>query len=169
VNFVVEFLVTRWREILIAFLVAAMTTTWNMYTGAKEHGMKLEIEFKLKVEQAEQTAKIVQQRSQQTLERLNANHEKQLAAAKTNAVKNFIANQSASTGMYGLRLPSHGPGFAAGASVAASTSLPDETPEEPVSFGCTREFITNAAEDALAVTEWQKWARMNRLPVEGEQ
>ena len=156
---IATFLLANWRLVLIAALAGSTALMFNLWRGAEDGKTQLEIEFRLKVAQAEAATKEVQTRSIATLEKINHDHEAKLSAAKTDAVRNYLVR-------YGT----------GGLSVAAGTpAIPGITyrPGPPDAAGCEcmapdPRFIQACAQDALTVGEWQSWARGNRLPVEGE-
>ena len=156
---IATFLLANWRLVLIAALAGSTVLMFNLWRGAEDGKRSLEIEFRLKVAQAEQATKEVQDRSTKTLEKINATHNAKLAQAKTDAVRNYLTR-------YGT----------GGLSVAAGTpAIPGIAyrPGPPDAAGCEcmapdPGFIQACAQDALTVGEWQSWALGNHLPVEGE-
>lgn len=77
---------------------------------------------------------------------------KQIAAARSHAVRNYIAR---------LPVSASGSGVSSTAHSAGGINAPRK---EPVA-ACRPEFIEDAAQDAATLTAWQDWARQIGFPV----
>ena len=171
---ILEFIISQWKIVAIAILTGSLSLMTHLWRNAEDGKQTLEIEFRLKVAAAEKATQEVKDRSTKTLETINADHQALLESAKNNAVANYLrANPRAvlgnpaacaCPGSGSLRLPN----LPATSSVAGTPDC--AKPSDAVSAECLppADFIKSCASDALQVTEWARWARMNHLPVEGE-
>ena len=167
---ITSLLLSNWKLVAIAALSAALGLMTHLWLGAEDGKKSLEIEFKLKVAQAEAQTKEVRDRSTKTVETINANHQALLAKAESNAVANYLKAHPPGSGRpVGLGSGTFGvlptTPLASTASLAESASRAYASPGECVP---PERFIKDCADDALQVTEWQRWARGNKLPIEGE-
>ncbi len=152
-----------WREILIAFLMLSMLAAGKYGLSKRDELILARAEFARQVEQAEAVSRAVQTRSDQTLERINATHKAVVVQAKANAVKNFQARYgNLGCGANAVRLPNNGGMPASSSGITESASVNDERSGEQVAF------VRACGIDAAAVIEWQRWVRLNHLPVEDE-
>ena len=175
---ITTFLLSQWRLVAIFALTASTALMTHLWLGSESAKRTLEVEFKVKIAQAEKATKDVEDRSKRTLETINADHSILLAQAKSTAVSNYLKAHppgaavasvslpggAAGDGRPGLRMPANS-AIAAYSGTANSSGPPDASATECVPPDA---FIQSCAQDALTVTEWQRWARMNHLPVEGE-
>ena len=157
---IATFLLSNWRLVAILALAGSTALMTHLWLGAEHGKTQLEIEFKLKVAQAQAETQEVKDRSNKTLEKINADHSIQLAQAEKNAIRNYTARY----GTGGLGLPNV-PGVTAYASAANGAQVADANACQCVADPA---FVRACADDAFQVTEWQRWTRLNHLPVEGE-
>lgn len=95
-----------------------------------------------------------------TLGEINANHSKLLAEAKENAIANFLRGKGAGSvnrnAAGGLQPQPNLPTRSSAHFAEGSEGLDARTTE----------LVLDCAEDAFTITEWQRWATLNRLPIE---
>jgi hypothetical protein len=149
-----------WREIVIAALVVALGVVGNLYMGKRDELAALTARHLTALDQAKAVRDEVQQRSDSALATLKAEHEQTIKEVERNAWINFKRRYPDFAG----RLPSQ-PAMSglAATSPADSPSAPDAAPAEPMAA-----FVTACATDAATIAEFQRWVRLNKLPVEGE-
>ena len=153
-------LATFWREIVIAALLAALALTGKLYTGKVGELAAAQAEHQTWMAAAAAERLAIEARSNRAIEILKAEHEANKREVEKNAWINFkrrfpnldcrVPSPSA---MPGAREPDAPDG--AGSLNAAS--------EEPMAH-----FVTACASDAATIAEFQRWVRLNRIPVEGE-
>lgn len=100
---------------------------------------------------AKAAAKATEESHARTTKEIKNAIPKQIAAARSAAVRNYIASLPVSPGGSGLSASARG------------TSGIDEPAKEPIP--CRPGFIEDSAEDAAALMAWQAWARGIGFPV----
>jgi len=157
----ISLLLSNWKLVLIAALTATLAYTGRLLLNEREAHVATKTEYRLKLDEAEAERKAVQDRSDAALKKLNDEHILNLRKAKDNAYKNFLAR-------YGdpsiCVLPQPAAPRSDQADPAGRTEAPDGAAE-----GRLAAFATDCAIDAGTVKEFQRWVRLNKLPVEGEQ
>lgn len=159
----IELLLGNWKEILIGILTASLTLAWNLYSGERDARKSIEIELKVKIAQAEHARQLVVARSDETIKRLDQEHKINLAKVEQNAWKNFVSRYG---DPYALRLPSQSsmPRLDS-ADAPGGSEKTDGAVEARVAF---EGFTLDCAYAAATVEEFQRWVRLNKIPVEGE-
>lgn len=149
-----------WREILIAALVVALGVVGNLYLGKRDELAALTARHLTALDQAKAARDEVKQRSDSALVKLKAEHEQNIKEVERNAWINFKRRYPDFAG----RMPSQ-PAMPRpdAASPADSASAPDESGQ-----GGMAAFVAACATDAATLAEFQRWVRLNKLPVEGE-
>jgi hypothetical protein len=147
----------NWRAVLLAMVTACLMVTWTLYQGAKNATQACRIEYRAASEAAQAQRAEVELRSKKTVERINGNHQKKLDEAILNARSHWA---------FTCRLPSQSH-VAADATFADSPRPPDGAPSEPMADPVAQ-LVDHCASATNQVIEWQEWARLNHLPIEGE-
>ena len=150
-----------WREILIAGLVVALGLVGKLYLDKRDELAVLTARHLAALDQAKAARDEVKQRSDSALAKLKAAHEQNIKEVERNAWINFKRRYPEFAG----RMPSQ-PAMPRpdAASPADSASASDAAPAEPMAA-----LVTACATDAATITEFQRWVRLNKLPVEGEE
>jgi len=146
------FLLMNWKLVLIAALVASNALTFKLWREeAREYAV-----FKAGVvvlgQEMEKHAKKVEADNAKTTKEIKDAIPKQIAAARSSAVRNYIAS---------LPVDSSGGDVSCPPNRAGGT---DATGKEPVA-ACRATFIEDCAQDAAAIGLWQDWARRIGFPV----
>lgn len=149
-------LAANWKLLLIVALTGLLMASWNRY--AKEHDARITEQaiYQERIAQADAKAKEIEARSTKTIKVIHANHDKKLADAISNARLNWGA----------VRLPSQS--TMPGDHDHANGAAPSDAAGADCLVGAAPAVIDQCAATTVQVIEWQEWARMNRLPVEGE-
>jgi len=150
-------LITEWKLVLIVSGIFALVLTTSAWQSAKKDLIAEQV--RIGVMQAQWAAQVqvsetAKNRFATTIQEINRDHNKLLEQAKVAAIANFTRAV--------LRHPNGVPNVssdtaATAANVANSAEGLDAT---------TRRLLADCAADVTAITEWQQWARMNKLPVE---
>ena len=149
-------LITEWKLVLIVSGIFALVLTTSAWQSAKKDLIAEQV--RIGVMQAQWAAQVqvsetAKNRFATTIREINRDHNKLLEQAKVAAIANFVR-----AGFRAARLPNMPTGSStATADVANSAEGLDAT---------TRRLLADCAADVTAITEWQQWARMNKLPVE---
>lgn len=152
---------TFWREILIAVLAGLLALTGKAYLSERDAHAATKAEYKLKADQAEAARREAQERSDAALKKLKDEHTINLKRAKDNAYRNFLERYGAATECV-LHPAAPRPDNANPAGGA-------EAPDGPTTGRLALEgFAIDCATDAATIREFQRWVRLNRIPVEGE-
>lgn len=142
-----------------AFVAGAITgggAAWTVQ-GWRIDAVKAEFKgFKAQVEVLGKAAQAEKQRTEtahaKTTKEIKDAIPKQIAAARSYAVRNYIASLPITSGGSGVSPAANG---AAGIDAAGKESV----------AACRPEFIEDAAQDAATLTAWQEWARQVGFPV----
>jgi hypothetical protein len=149
-----------WREIVIAALVAALGVTGKLYLGKRDEVAEVTARHLTALDQAKAARDDVKQRSETALAALKVEHEQNIKEVERNAWLNFKRRYPDFAGR--VQPQPAMPGLAA-TRPADSPRAPDAAPAEPMAT-----FVTACATDAATIAEYQRWVRLNKLPVEGE-
>jgi hypothetical protein len=149
-----------WREGLIAILVALLALTGVAYLNEHDSRVMIETEYRLKMDESERIRKAVKEQSDRSLKELTESHNRTLKEVENNAWANFKRRFPTYAGCLPPQpsLPRLGQ-----TNSTSSPTVSDEVPE-----GRMAAFVAGCAYDAATVRDFQKWVRMNKLPVEGE-
>jgi len=146
------FLLANWRWVLLATLIASNALTFRLWRGAVEDLTVFKAQVEVLGQAAEAEKASIEKAQEITLKEIKDAIPKQIAAARSNAVRAYLAS-----------LPNN-----AGSSNLSSTSvLPsgaDAAGKEPVP-ACRPGFIEDAAQDAVTIGLVQDWVRKVGLPV----
>ena len=151
------FLLSNWKLVLIALLTAALALAGNLLLKERDAHIATKTEYRLKLDEAEKARKEVQDRSDSALKKLNDEHTINIRKAKDNAYRNFLARYGDSICV----LPD--PARSDKTNPAGGSETSDGTATERMAS-----YATDCAIDATTVIEFQRWVRLNKLPVEGE-
>ena len=149
-------LAANWKPLLIVVLTGLLMAIWNRYAAEHKARIAEQAVYQERVAQAEAKAQEIEARSHKTIKVIHANHDKKLADAISNARLNWGA----------VRLPSQ-PAMPGDHDHAHGAAPSDATGPDCV-VGAAPAVIDQCAATTVQVIEWQEWARMNRMPVEGE-
>lgn len=147
------FLISNWRYILIAALIASNGLLWALWRHSVESFDNYKIAVIAEGERAKQEAEAINKLHQKTLEDVSNAWAKQLPKIREGAVTAFLNRYP-----LGLR-PATNQGCLPGN--AESPEVVNGTGEEPMA-----NFVRDCAEDAGKVGAWQEWARLNKLGIE---
>lgn len=150
------FLISNWRYILIAALIASNGLLWALWRHSVADFDNYKIAVIAEGEWAKQEAEAINKLHQKTLEDVSNAWAKQLPKIREGAVTAFLNRYP-----LGLR-PATNQGCLPGN--AESPEVINGTSEESVS--CPAEFIRDCADDAGKIGAWQEWARLNKLGIE---
>jgi hypothetical protein len=153
-------MIVFWREILIAALVVALGLVGKLYLEERDKVAMVTTKHLMALDQAKAARDEVKQRSENALATLKAEHEQTIKEVERNAWINFKRRYP---DFAGRMQPQPAVSGSAAARPANSAEPPDAAIEESMA-----DFITACAIDAATLAEFQRWVRMNRLPVEGE-
>ena len=147
------FLLSNWRYVLIASLIASNGLLWALWRHSVESFDNYKIAVIAEGERAKQEAEAINKLHQKTLEDVSNAWAKQLPKIREGAVTAFLNRYP-----LGLR-PATNQGCLPGN--AESPEVVNGTSEEPMA-----NFVRDCAEDAGKVGAWQEWARLNKLGIE---
>jgi hypothetical protein len=145
------FLLDNWRLILIAALLASNALTFDLWRDAVEDLTVFKARVTIIGEQAQKDKERIEGENATTLKEIKNAIPKQIAAARSGAVRAYLAG-----------LPAH-PGSG---SLPVATVVPggtDATGSEPIP--CLPGFIEDAAQDAATIGLVQEWVRKVGLPI----
>lgn len=146
------FLLMNWRWVLLAALIASNALTFKLWRGAVEDLTVFKAQVTAIGQAAEAEKKRVDEANATTLKEIKNAIPKQIAAARSGAVRAYLAS-----------LPAH----SGGGSLPSPTIVPggtDATGSEPVAT-CRPGFIEDAAQDAATIGLVQEWVRKMGLPI----
>ena len=137
----------QWPLILLGMALAVLTVTWNLYQEQRDATQACRISSEMALAQATAERTAMEVRNQESLGKLNRDHAKKLADAVRNARLNWsgisLSPQSA---------------VPAGSGVPADRACPSDA--------AVGQLLVNCATDANTISEWQRWATLNRLPIQ---
>ena len=146
------FLISNWRYILIAALIASNGLLWALWRHSVADFDNYKIAVIAEGERAKQEAEAINKLHQKTLEDVSNAWAKQLPKIREGAVTAFLNRYP-----LGLR-PATNQGC-----VSRDADSPEVThgaSEEPMA-----DFVRDCAEDALKIQLWQEWVISNKLEV----
>lgn len=146
------FLISNWRYILIAALIASNGLLWALWRHSVDDFDNYKIAVIAEGERAKQEAEAINKLHEKTLEDVSNAWAIQLPSIRAGAVTAFLNRYP-----LGLR-PATNQGCVS--RDADSPQKPDGTSEEPMA-----NFIRDCAEDALKIQLWQEWVISNKLEV----
>ena len=152
-----------WRELLIGALLVAIGLVTNAYLNKRDELSEALTSHRDAVARASELRAAVESRSAEAMQRLKAEHERNLQEVERNAWINFKRRYPGFAGALCLQPQPAVSGQPEQPDAADSPSTPDAAGQ-----GGMADFVTACARDASTIAEWQRWARLNRLPVEGE-
>jgi len=146
------FLLANWKLVLIGLLLATTALCFKLWRGeVRDFAL-----FKAQVEVLGKAAAAEKQRIEaahaKTTKEIKDAIPKQIAAARSHAVRNYVARLPVSPGGSGV------------SAIARGAAGIDAAGKEPVA-ACRPGFIEDAAQDAATLTAWQDWARQIGFPV----
>ena len=146
------FLLDNWRWILIAALAASTALFFTLWRGAAEDLTVFKAQVAVIGEQAQKDKERIEAANATTLKEIKDAIPKQIADARSGAVKRYIASLPPSSGSCVLPAPTVVPG---GTDAASKEPIP-----------CRPGFIEDAAQDAATIGLVQEWVRKSGLPVQ---
>lgn len=149
-----RFLLDNWRIILLATLIASNVLTFKLWRGAVEDLTVFKAQVLAIGEQAKKDKERIEAEHAKANKEIKDAIPKQIAAARSNAVRAYLASLPAQPRSNALPGTSIVPGGT------------DESSEKQVPFGCPESFIEDASEDAAAIVLIQEWVRKVGFPVE---
>jgi hypothetical protein len=173
------FLITWWKEILFAALIAALSFQTHRLSNVEAEIVEANTRYHQAIDAAKAETKKAEKQSEVVKNEINASIPKLVESAKANAVelykrryqrvKGVNATANLGSGIGGGNTPNVGV-FNAGSDTTrtASPNSAESTAKESVGLdaGCAAGFINEAAEAAVIIDGWLTWARANQLPFE---
>ena len=145
------FLLSNWKLVLIGLLIIATGLFYKLW---REEVRSFAV-FKAQVETLGKAAQVEKERIEREHSKITKEIkdaiQKKVAAARTNAVANYIASLPAHSGSCGVSGAANSSG---GTDAAGAESIP-----------ASGTFIQDCAQDAATVGLWQGWARGVGFPV----
>jgi hypothetical protein len=151
----VSLLLSNWKLVLMALLVAAVGLFYHLWRAEVDEFAAFKAQVAAEGEAAKIEAKRIDDLHQHVLKETTDAWNKQLPAIRAGAVSAYLAR-------FGVR---DNPGSGNVPSNAGGAQSADGTSQGGVAT-CAPGFVQDAAEDAGKVGAWQDWAKGNRLPVE---
>lgn len=146
------FLLANWKLILIGLLVAATALCFKLWREEVRAFALLKAQVEVLGKAAAAEKKRIEEAHVKTTKEIKDAIPKQIAAARSHAVRNYIASLPVSPGSGGM------------SGVADRAGGIDAAGKEPV-VACRPGFIEDAAQDAATLSAWQDWARQIGFPV----
>lgn len=147
-----QFLLANWRWVLLATLIASNAITFKLWRGAVEDLAVFKAQVDVIGEQAKKDNDRIEKEHAKVNKEIKDAIPKQIATARSNAVRAYASS-----------LPAHpGSGGVSGTSILSGGT--DEPSKEPV-VTCRPGFIEDAAQDAATIGLVQDWVRKVGLPV----
>lgn len=146
------FLLTNWKLVLIGLLIATTALCFKLWREEARAFAQFKAQVEVLGKAAAAEKKRIEEAHAKTTKEIKDAIPKQIAAARSHAVRNYIGSLPVSPGGSGVS------GTARGASGI------DAAGKEPV-VACRPGFIEDAAQDAATLTAWQDWARQIGFPV----
>ena len=173
------FLITWWKEILFAALIAALSFQTHRLSNAEQEIVAVNTRFQLAIDAAKLETKKAELISKRTNDELNSKLPIRVAEAKRNALANYqnrfrrtVTSGSGTTGS--VATGGFHTGNASGMHDSGSDTafaVPPSSSESPAKesaglSSCDPRFISDAAEASVILNGWMEWARANQLPME---
>lgn len=149
----ISLLLANWKLVAIGILSALVMLFYNLWQRKVDEFNVFKAGVEAVGRAAEAEKKRVEETHAKTTKEIKDAIPKQIAAARSNAVKRYIASLPTYPGGSGL---SCAPNSAGGT---------DATSKESMVGGCRAGFIEDAAQDATTIGQWQDWARQIGFPV----
>ena len=175
---IIDLLLSQWKLVLIAALIAALSFQTHRLSNAEAEIVEVNTRYHLAIDAAKAETKKAEIQSERVKNELNAEIPKLVAEAKANAVELYKrryqrvegvnASANLGSGIGGGNTPNVGV-FNSGSDTARTTSPNSaESPaKESASMdACDPRFIGESAEAAVIIDGWLTWARANQLPFE---
>ena len=142
--------------VVLALALAAMT---GKYLSKRDELVALTASVRVLGEAAEARVKAAKKESEDNLEKVKADYEKQVPEIRSSAVASYLARRAADPARVREPVAGGGPVSGDGAGVRVDDgTLKECVPDE--------EFIEDAAEDAAKVEAWRSYCALNHCPVE---
>ena len=145
-------ILSNWKLVLIGLLVASTGLFYKLW----REDVRAFTAFKIQTAALGEAAKLEKARIEadhaKVTKEIKDAIPKQIASARSNAVRNYIASMPNNSSCSNLP------------SAANSPSGTDAASKEPV-VACRTGFIQDCAQDAAAINAWQTWARGQQFPV----
>lgn len=148
----ISLLLTNWKLVLIGLLLASTALFYNLWQGEVKDFAEFKGAIAVLGQEAEKHAKKVEAEHNKVTKEIKDEIPKKIAAARSNAVRNYIASLPVNAGGCTMSTPPNSPKGTDGAG------------EEPV-LACRPGFIEDAAQDAATIGLWQDWARRIGFPI----
>jgi hypothetical protein len=145
------FLLLHWRWLLIAGLLASTALFFTLWRDAVEDLTVFKAQVAIIGQAAEAEKKRIDEANATTLKEIKDAIPKQIADARSGAVKRYIASLPPSSGSCVLPALTVVPG---GTDAASKEPIP-----------CRPGFIEDAAQDAATIGLVQEWVRKTGLPI----
>ena len=172
------FLITWWKEILFAALIAALSFQTHRLSNAEAEIVEVNSRYHLAIDAAKAETKKAEKQSEVVKNEINASIPKLVESAKANAVELYKRRYQRVEGVNAsVNLGSGiGSGNTSNLGVFNSGSdttrtIPSNSAESPTKESasmdaCDPRFIGESAEAAVIIDGWLTWARANQLPFE---
>ena len=174
-----KFLITWWKEILFAALIAALSFQTHRLSNAEAVIVEVSTRYHLAIDAAKAETKKAEKQSEVVKNEINASIPKLVESAKANAVELYKrryqrvdgvnATANLGSGISGGNTPNVGV-FNSGSDTTRTISpnSAESAAKESVGLApsCAAEFISDAAEAAVILNGWLTWAQANNLPFE---
>ena len=172
------FLITWWKEILFAALIAALSFQTHRLSNAEAEIVEVNSRYHLAIDAAKAETKKAEIQSERVKNELNASIPKLVESAKASAVELYKRRYQRVEGVNAsVNLGSGiGSGNTSNLGVFNSGSdttrtIPSNSAESPTKESasmdaCDPRFIGESAEAAVIIDGWLTWARANQLPFE---
>ena len=154
-------ILANWKLAVIGALLILLGIVGRLYIGARDDLIVEKANFTNFVSRVDELGKEAEAKrlrdeadQLKNLEKVKADHEKQIPTIRARAVANYLTRvrNDASTNSGGGAVQGNGPGLRLDDGAGAQC-VPDEA------------FIADAAEDAEKVEAWREYCRLNRCPV----
>ena len=173
------FLITWWKEILFAALIAALSFQTHRLSNAEAEIVEVSTRYHLAIDAAKAETAKAEKQSEVVKNEINASIPKLVESAKANAVELYKrryqrvdgvnATANLGSGIGGGNTPNVGV-FNSGSDTTRTISpnSAESAAKESVGLApsCAAEFISDAAEAAVILNGWLTWAQANNLPFE---
>lgn len=148
----IELLLGNWKLVLIGLLMASTGLFYKLWQDKVDEHNIFKAGIVVLGQEAEKHAKKIEADNALVTKEIRDAIPKQITAARSAAVRRYIASLPVSPGGSGLSPASNGAGGL------------DAPGKEPVA-ACRPGFIEDAAQDAATIGLWQDWARGMGFPV----
>ena len=150
-------LMRNWQLVVIGFLTFALLLTTSAWRSAEKNLIEEKVKVGVMTEQWAaqiQISETAKQTYATTVKVINDDHKKLLEQAKVAAVANFTRAV--------LRTPSRVPNVSSDSAATAANAT-----YSPIGIDeFTSSLLADCSATVVQVEEWQRWAKMNNLPIE---